>query len=152
LTFGEGFHNFHHKFQWDYRNGIRWYDFDPSKWVIKFLSFFSLTKDIKKVHDHIILKAKFNSMRDKFYLFLPKAPQDIKNTYEKKLNTLQEQATQAYNAWSKFEINFQNLKKKGFESSSQKKSMSYKRKNLSLQYESILNTLSVLLISMKANI
>ena len=152
LTFGEGFHNFHHKFQWDYRNGIRWYDFDPSKWVIKFLSFFSLTKDIKKVHDHIILKAKFNSMRDKFYLFLPKAPQDIKNTYEKKLNTLQEQATQAYNTWSKFEINFQNLKKKGFESSSQKKSMSYKRKNLILQYESILNTLSVLLISMKANI
>ena len=31
FTFGEGFHNFHHKFQWDYRNGIRWYDFDPGK-------------------------------------------------------------------------------------------------------------------------
>ena len=41
LTFGEGFHNFHHKFQWDYRNGIRWYDFDPGKWVVKLLSFFT---------------------------------------------------------------------------------------------------------------
>jgi stearoyl-CoA desaturase (delta-9 desaturase) len=25
LTHGEGYHNFHHKFQFDYRNGIRWY-------------------------------------------------------------------------------------------------------------------------------
>ena len=25
LTFGEGYHNFHHTFANDYRNGIRWY-------------------------------------------------------------------------------------------------------------------------------
>ena len=40
FTFGEGYHNFHHTFHWDYRNGIRWYDFAPSKWVIKSLSVF----------------------------------------------------------------------------------------------------------------
>jgi stearoyl-CoA desaturase (delta-9 desaturase) len=34
LTFGEGYHNFHHAHQRDYRNGPRWYNFDPSKWVI----------------------------------------------------------------------------------------------------------------------
>lgn len=34
LTFGEGYHNFHHLFQWDYRNGIRWWQFDPTKWLI----------------------------------------------------------------------------------------------------------------------
>ena len=152
LTFGEGFHNFHHKFQWDYRNGIRWYDFDPSKWAIKFLSFLNLTKDIKRVHDHIILKAQFNSMRNKLYLFLPKAPQNIKTTYEKKLNELQEQASQAYSTWSKFEINFQNLKKKGFESVQQKRKMLNKRKDLMVQYKSILNALSLLIISLKANI
>ena len=34
LTNGEGYHNFHHAYPNDYRNGIRWYDFDPTKWLI----------------------------------------------------------------------------------------------------------------------
>ncbi len=34
FTFGEGYHNYHHAFATDYRNGIRWYHFDPTKWVI----------------------------------------------------------------------------------------------------------------------
>jgi stearoyl-CoA desaturase (delta-9 desaturase) len=38
LTFGEGYHNFHHAHQRDYRNGPRWYNFDPSKWLIFGLS------------------------------------------------------------------------------------------------------------------
>ena len=38
LTFGEGYHNYHHAHQRDFRNGPRWYNFDPSKWVIFGLS------------------------------------------------------------------------------------------------------------------
>ena len=38
VTFGEGYHNFHHAHQRDYRNGPRWYNYDPSKWVIFGLS------------------------------------------------------------------------------------------------------------------
>lgn len=34
LTWGEGYHNFHHAFQADYRNGAHWWDFDPGKWLI----------------------------------------------------------------------------------------------------------------------
>lgn len=34
LTFGEGYHNYHHNFPRDYRNGPKWYNFDPSKWLI----------------------------------------------------------------------------------------------------------------------
>ncbi len=34
LTMGEGYHNYHHTFQRDYRNGIRWWHFDPTKWLI----------------------------------------------------------------------------------------------------------------------
>ena len=34
VTFGEGYHNYHHTHQNDYRNGPRWYNFDPSKWLI----------------------------------------------------------------------------------------------------------------------
>lgn len=38
LTFGEGYHNYHHAHQRDYRNGPRLYNFDPSKWLIFGLS------------------------------------------------------------------------------------------------------------------
>lgn len=48
-TFGEGFHNFHHEFPNDYRNGIRWYDFDPTKWLIWSLSKVGLAKDLKRI-------------------------------------------------------------------------------------------------------
>ncbi len=34
FTFGEGYHNYHHKFQADYRNGVQWYAWDPTKWTI----------------------------------------------------------------------------------------------------------------------
>ena len=34
LTYGEGYHNFHHIFQNDYRNGVKWWQFDPTKWLI----------------------------------------------------------------------------------------------------------------------
>jgi len=34
LTLGEGYHNFHHEFPNDFRNGIHWWDYDPTKWFI----------------------------------------------------------------------------------------------------------------------
>jgi stearoyl-CoA desaturase (delta-9 desaturase) len=51
LTFGEGYHNYHHTFAYDYRNGIRWYHFDPTKWLIWTLSKLGLARDLKKVSD-----------------------------------------------------------------------------------------------------
>jgi stearoyl-CoA desaturase (delta-9 desaturase) len=54
LTFGEGYHNYHHTFAYDYRNGIRWYHFDPTKWLIWALSKVKLAKDLKKVNQNRI--------------------------------------------------------------------------------------------------
>ncbi|KAJ7581517.1 hypothetical protein C8J56DRAFT_1102718, partial [Mycena floridula] len=34
VTLGEGYHNFHHQFPMDYRNAIKWYQYDPTKWFI----------------------------------------------------------------------------------------------------------------------
>jgi stearoyl-CoA desaturase (delta-9 desaturase) len=34
ITFGEGYHSFHHRFPFDYRNGPRWWQYDPGKWLI----------------------------------------------------------------------------------------------------------------------
>jgi stearoyl-CoA desaturase (delta-9 desaturase) len=49
LTFGEGYHNFHHKFAHDYRNGVRWWQWDPSKWFIQAMSWVGLTRNLKRV-------------------------------------------------------------------------------------------------------
>lgn len=58
FTYGEGYHNFHHIFHADYRNGIRWYHFDPTKWMIKFMSYFRLAYNLKVTPDFEIFKAK----------------------------------------------------------------------------------------------
>lgn len=47
LTFGEGYHNYHHTFAGDYRNGVRWYQWDPTKNTIWILSKIGLTKNLK---------------------------------------------------------------------------------------------------------
>jgi len=57
LTNGEGYHNFHHAFPRDYRNGIRWYDWDPTKWLIWALSRVRLTSDLKRTSAKTILLA-----------------------------------------------------------------------------------------------
>lgn len=60
LTFGEGYHNFHHRFAADYRNGVRFYQFDPSKWTIAALEKLGLAWDLKRVSDFRILAARLD--------------------------------------------------------------------------------------------
>lgn len=48
LTFGEGYHNYHHTFGNDYRNGPLWYNFDPTKWLIWTLSKVGLARDLRR--------------------------------------------------------------------------------------------------------
>jgi len=48
FTYGEGYHNYHHTFQHDYRNGIRWWHYDPSKWMIRFCSWIGLARGLKR--------------------------------------------------------------------------------------------------------
>jgi len=60
LTFGEGYHNFHHTFQADYRNGHKWYHMDPSKWWIQSFRYLGLNSDLKSTPKHSIEIAKVN--------------------------------------------------------------------------------------------
>ncbi|OKY27426.1 acyl-CoA desaturase [Thalassotalea sp. PP2-459] len=58
FTFGEGYHNFHHNFENDYRNGIRWWQFDPTKWLIKGCEYLNLTKKLRVSPEDKIIKAR----------------------------------------------------------------------------------------------
>ncbi|MBP9864823.1 MAG: fatty acid desaturase [Candidatus Omnitrophica bacterium] len=58
ITYGEGYHNFHHHFPVDYRNGIRWFDWDPSKWLIRTLAFLGLAQGLKRTSPFRIMEAR----------------------------------------------------------------------------------------------
>ena len=58
VTFGEGYHNYHHEFQYDYRNGVRPWQFDPTKWTIWLLSKLGLVNGLRTVPEEKILKAR----------------------------------------------------------------------------------------------
>lgn len=58
ITFGEGYHNFHHEFPNDWRNGIRWFDYDPTKWFIRACSVFGLAFELKEAPVFQIKKGK----------------------------------------------------------------------------------------------
>lgn len=60
LTWGEGYHNFHHMFQNDYRNGIRWWQFDLTKWFINVCRFTGLASGLRRVPKFRILRARLS--------------------------------------------------------------------------------------------
>jgi stearoyl-CoA desaturase (delta-9 desaturase) len=64
ITYGEGYHNYHHEFPVDYRNGIRQWQYDPTKWLIFGLSKVGLTWNLKRIPDEKILASKME-MREK---------------------------------------------------------------------------------------
>ena len=80
FTFGEGYHNFHHTFQADYRNGHKWYHWDPSKWWIKSASWIGMTKDL-----HRIPKKTIESRRMKTTFETNSGTEDVSNELQDKL-------------------------------------------------------------------
>ncbi len=60
FTYGEGYHNFHHEFPSDYRNGHLYYHWDPTKWLIRSLAFFGLSHDLRRTDKTRILQARLS--------------------------------------------------------------------------------------------
>lgn len=65
ITYGEGYHNYHHIFENDYRNGIRWWHFDPSKWFIKAMNVIGLTTNLRTVPEEKIKAAKWKMQKQR---------------------------------------------------------------------------------------
>lgn len=59
FTYGEGYHNFHHAFQADYRNGFRPWHWDPSKWFINLLNWIGLAHNLRRIPKERILFTRF---------------------------------------------------------------------------------------------
>lgn len=47
LTFGEGWHNNHHAYQYSARHGLQWWEFDLTWMTVRLLNFLGLATDVK---------------------------------------------------------------------------------------------------------
>ncbi|KAJ3178527.1 hypothetical protein HDU85_005134 [Gaertneriomyces sp. JEL0708] len=64
VTLGEGYHNFHHEFPSDFRNAIRFWQYDPTKWLIWLCSKLGLTYNLNTFPDNEIQKGRI-AMQEK---------------------------------------------------------------------------------------
>ncbi|KAF9230650.1 delta 9-fatty acid desaturase protein [Melanogaster broomeanus] len=53
-----GYHNFHHQFPMDYRNGHKWHHYDPSKWFIWTCQKLGLATHLKTFSDNEVQKGE----------------------------------------------------------------------------------------------
>lgn len=58
VTVGEGYHNFHHQFPMDYRNAVKWYQYDPTKWFIWCMHTLGLASHLKTFPSNEIRKGQ----------------------------------------------------------------------------------------------
>lgn len=65
VTFGEGYHNFHHEFPSDYRNALKWYQYDPTKQTIYLLSKLGLAYNLRTFSYNAIQQGIFQQQQKK---------------------------------------------------------------------------------------
>lgn len=65
VTYGEGYHNYHHEFQHDFRNGVKAWNFDPTKWSIMALNKVGLVSELRRVPTSKIVAAEMKEAQRK---------------------------------------------------------------------------------------
>jgi stearoyl-CoA desaturase (delta-9 desaturase) len=91
FTFGEGYHNYHHEFQHDYRNGVKPWNFDPTKWMIWLLAKLGLASDLRRVPESRVVLAQMTEARRK-------AERDLQKLQESPDQAWRDAATAAIHA------------------------------------------------------
>lgn len=107
ITFGEGYHNFHHKFSYDYRNAIKAWQWDPTKWLINAMTWCKLASNLKRADARRIFAAIIQG--DEEY-FLGRLTQQSEHLHEKVMHFYQEQKNKLLHA----EQRMQELKQEYF--------------------------------------
>jgi len=86
LAFGEGYHNYHHSFPFDYRNGVKVWQFDPAKWTIWTLSRVGLARDLRRAPEAAVLKAKIEVQFEHAKERLQQVVHDFREHHEARLH------------------------------------------------------------------
>jgi stearoyl-CoA desaturase (delta-9 desaturase) len=80
LTMGEGYHNFHHSFPYDYRGSEFKLRVDPVKWLVDIGRFLGIAKEVKSFPDkwiqHVRMEKAKRDLERNAKLFAPSPPSD----------------------------------------------------------------------------
>jgi stearoyl-CoA desaturase (delta-9 desaturase) len=125
LTYGEGYHNFHHQFQYDYRNGIRWYHWDPTKWLIKALALCGWATRLRTAQDAHIFTARIEVQKTLAQKNLEQRPREFRDAMEQKLHLAHEALVSARIKWERVKTDYR----------AAKRSMDTKRRSLAATLE-----------------
>ncbi len=60
ITLGEGWHNNHHHYPATARQGFYWWEFDPTYYVLKVMSWCGLIWDLRPVPDHALMRNRLD--------------------------------------------------------------------------------------------
>lgn len=99
VTNGEGYHNFHHKFPSDFRNGIRWYQWDPTKWLIGAFRALGLAWDLRVTPKAIVEKSRLRMKRALAEERLAAAPADLGNAVRMRMESAHRALERAAALW-----------------------------------------------------
>jgi stearoyl-CoA desaturase (delta-9 desaturase) len=73
ISVGEGYHNFHHTFPADYRNGVRLGQFDPTKWLLRTLEVVGVARNLRRTPAPAIVRARLRMDEQRVAHGLPAA-------------------------------------------------------------------------------
>ena len=131
FTWGEGYHNFHHIFQYDYRNGVKWWHYDPTKWLIYGMSQLGLARKLRRIPRFIIEKAEVEM---KF-----KHAEKTLNVYgmefKDDLNALREKISAEYESYKKTVNDWSKLKEQEINATKEQINQKFKQADHKLKYE-----------------
>ena len=120
FTFGEGYHNYHHEFQHDYRNGVKPWQFDPTKWAIWAMSKVGLTSGLRRVPDEKIQLAEIAEQQKQLDEVMAARPAKRCETTRRLLDAAQEQLHHAAQTWEQRKTEYVRATEKKIEASKEK--------------------------------
>lgn len=109
FTFGEGYHNFHHEFQHDYRNGVKPWQFDPTKWCIWLLNRVGLVRQLRRVSDEKILLAEAAEQHRRIAAALNARPVHVRESLQHMLETAQARLQSASAEWARLRTEYRRV-------------------------------------------
>ena len=99
LTLGEGYHSFHHRFPADYRNGIRWYHWDPAKWFIRGLQLVGLARRLRSTPAPRIEEAQMRAALEQLERRLAAAPDELGAEVRRRVHAARTTLEHALELW-----------------------------------------------------
>ena len=120
FTFGEGYHNFHHAFQHDYRNGVKAWQFDPTKWSIWLLSKIGMASQLRRVPDERIRHAEITEQQRQLAAKMAALPAAQTAPLREQVAAVQARLHEAFAHWEKLEIEYRRAMEKKIEASREK--------------------------------